>query len=262
MTDQITDQTSQTTGQEQDAAAPEQPKPAPAPALEPNPAPAPAASAAPATPTPAKADAREPLFSVEYDTDIALLTKYVDVLVGARQKKFALVMAVIDIALAIACAVLASSMWPLALVLGAMGVGMLWYRSKACELTAKKMIRQLDPSEMHRRVDIFDDHVELTRGDDSVTEFALTDLSSVAHNDQIAVLAFDRSGVTVPAVPFAKGSFEEVIAWVERRRADEAESSGDEPSNTPDDGAEANDQQAEVNADGGNKDGKGGEDKA
>lgn len=163
-------------------------------------------------------------FSAEYDTTLELLTSYVDLLVGPKQRRFALVMSVIDVVLAVIVALAASSLWPVALVLFALGIGMLWYRTNICRLTASKMMRGLDPAEMHRHVHVFDDRVTLVKGDGSTEDFPLAKLTDVPHNDTLLVLAFGRSGVTVPNGSLTAGTYEDLLAWAREQTAGEGSS--------------------------------------
>lgn len=164
------------------------------------------------------------LFSAEYDTTLDLLTSYVDLLVGPKQRRFALVMSVIDVVLALVVAIAAASLWPVALVLFALGIGMLWYRSNICRLTASKMLRGLDPSEMHRHVHVYDDRVDLVKGDGSTDTFPLAELTDVPHDDRLLVLAFGRSGVTVPNGSLTAGTYEDLLTWARERIGTEGSS--------------------------------------
>lgn len=157
------------------------------------------------------------LFSAEYSTDLPLLTSYVDLLVGDKQRRFALIMAGIDFVLAIVVAIASAPMWPIALVLAAIGVGMFWYRGNVCRLTATKMLRGLDPAELHRHVHIYEDHVTLVKDDGSADDFPVSELTDVMHNGELLVLAFGRSGVTVPHGSLTKGTYEGLLAWALER---------------------------------------------
>lgn len=175
------------------------------------------------------ATASEALFSAEYATDLPLLTGYVDLLVGDKQRRFALVMAGIDIVLAIVVAIAAAPMWPIALVLAAIGIGMFWYRGNVCRMTATKMLRGLDPAELHRQVHVYTDHVALVKDDGSVDDFPISELTSVMHNDQLLVMAFGRSGVTVPSGSLTKGTYEELLAWALERAGESGAPAGAAP---------------------------------
>ncbi|MBS5450853.1 MAG: hypothetical protein KHY83_05015 [Coriobacteriia bacterium] len=169
------------------------------------------------TPAETPGPAQTPLFSAEYATDLPLLTSYVDLLVGDKQRRFALVMAGIDIVLALVVAFVAAPLWPVALVLAAIGIGMLWYRTNVCRLTATKMLRGLDPAELHRHVHVYADHVELVKDDGSVDDFPLAALSDVMHDDALLVLAFGHSGITVPRGSLSSGTYEDLLAWALER---------------------------------------------
>lgn len=160
----------------------------------------------------------EPLFTATYDTTLELLTHYTSLLVGARQRTFALVMAFVDLALAAVVGALAPAAWPLSVVLLGIGFGMLWYRGNAARLSAQRVMQWLDPADLHRTVRVYADRVELERAGGQVYSYPARDLTQVEADDKLVVLAFGRDGVTVPAEALEGGAVADLAAWAERVR--------------------------------------------
>ena len=160
----------------------------------------------------------EPLFTATYDTTLELLTHYTSLLVGTRQRTFALVMAFVDLALAAVVGALAPAAWPLSVVLLGIGFGMLWYRGNAARLSAQRVMQRLDPADLHRTVRVYADRVELERAGGQVYSYPARDLTQVEADDKLVVLAFGRDGVTVPAEALEGGTVADLAAWAERTR--------------------------------------------
>lgn len=165
----------------------------------------------------AEGPAEAPLFTAEYDTDLALLSSYVDLLVGEKQRKFALGMALADFVLAVICVFAIPDVWPIAIVFACIGISMLWYRANAARLSATKTLQKLDQADLHRVIDVYAEHVVLTKSDGTTHDFPLAELTEVPHNENLIVLAFGHSGVTIPSESLAAGTYEELVAWAEGR---------------------------------------------
>ena len=170
-------------------------------------------------PKAAAAASEEPLFSATYDTTLDLLTHYVDALVGKKQKTFSIGIACVDVVLAIVIAFVTPSAWPLAVLLLALGCGMLWYRKSGARMTAKRILVRLDPADAHRTVNVYPDRVELVRATGDTYEYPLGELSNVTSDDALVVMAFGHDGVTVPANGLTKGTLPELANWANKQLA-------------------------------------------
>lgn len=177
---------------------------------------------APQEPAPEAPAAGEPLFSATYDTTLELLTHYVSALVGRRQGAFSIGVACVDVVLAVAIAFAAPGAWPLAVLLLALGCGMLWYRKNGARLMARRILARLDPADAHRTVNAYPDRVELVRATGDACEYPLGDLTHVTSDDALVVMAFGHDGVTVPASGLTKGTLPELAHWASAQLASKA----------------------------------------
>lgn len=155
----------------------------------------------------------EPLLVAEYTTDEALLQDYAELLSGQRQRTFAFAMCVVDFVLATMIIVTWPQLWVVALVLAVLGAYMVFWRRRASQNTAKRLLKGLDSAELHRVVSVYGDRVVLTKANGVSHEYARTDLSDLKHNETVAVLVFGNLGVTVPRSALSDADWNKLLAW-------------------------------------------------
>lgn len=159
--------------------------------------------------------ADEPVIVAEYTTDEDLLASYTQLLVGQRQQTFAIVMAIIDVVLAVMVLATWPQLWVVAAVLAALAVWMLFWRKRAARTTAQRLFKNLDDAELHRVVSVYGDRVVLTKADGAAHSYARTELDDLKHNEVVAVLVFGDRGVTVPRSALSDADWETLLAWAQ-----------------------------------------------
>ncbi len=158
-------------------------------------------------------EADTPILVAEYTTDEALLKDYAELLSGQRQRTFAFAMFVIDLVLAVMVVATWPNLWAVAIVLAALGVGMIFWRKRASENVAKRLLKNLDKTDLHRVVSVYGDHVVLTKSDGTTHRYDRKDLSGLKHNDTIGVLVFGNLGVTVPRDALSAADWKKLLDW-------------------------------------------------
>lgn len=155
-----------------------------------------------------------PLVTAVYETDQALLEHYTRLLVGKKQAAFGTLMAVFDFAIAVFVVTTEPDLWIVSVVLAALGVGMLVWRSRAASMHAQRILRDLDRAELHRTVEVFGDRVVLTKANGTAHTYPAGELTGLRYDDGLAVLVFGRLGLTVPRSGITAGTWDDLLSWV------------------------------------------------
>lgn len=154
-----------------------------------------------------------PLVTAAYETNQALLEHYTRLLVGKKQAAFGTFMAVFDFAIAVFVVTTEPDLWIVSVVLAALGVGMLVWRSRAASMHAQRILRDLDRAELHRTVEVFGDRVVLTKANGTSHTYPAGELTGLRYDDGLAVLVFGRLGVTVPRSGITAGTWDDLLSW-------------------------------------------------
>ncbi len=172
-------------------------------------------------------EADSPILVAEYTTDEALLRDYADLLTGQRQRTFAFATCVIDLVLAVMVLATWPNLWIVAVVLVVLAIAMIVWRRHASANVAKRLLNNLDKTDLHRVVSVYGDHVVLTKSDGTTHRYDRKDLSELKHNDTIGVLVFGNLGVTIPRGALSESDWQKLLNWGDSPADGAAPTAGD-----------------------------------